>query len=142
MYIGADRPKTQKSILKVGNNIQNMIANKNKIDEMNGYDISLDAKVENDGRSETVFGQSGGGDYVHKYELSNHLNKFFNAFLPVRIFCGRAFFAPFGFLKKLFEKRNKRAFSIRIGCERGRKDKPFVFYTTKEGGELYGAIFF
>ena len=57
---GADRPKTQKSILKVGNNIQNMIANKNKIDEMNGYDISLDAKVENDGRSETVFGQSGG----------------------------------------------------------------------------------
>ena len=37
-----------------------MIANKNKIDEMNGYDISLDAKVENDGRSETVFGQSGG----------------------------------------------------------------------------------
>lgn len=59
--LGADRPKTQKSILKVGNNIQNMITNKNKIDEMNGYDISLDAKVENDGRSETVFGQSGGG---------------------------------------------------------------------------------
>ena len=64
MYIGADRPKTQKSILKVGNNIQNMIANKNKIDEMNGYDISLDAKVENDGRSETVFGQSGGGGII------------------------------------------------------------------------------
>lgn len=57
-------------------------------------------------------------------------------------FCGQAFFAPFGFLKKLLGKRNKRAFSIRIGCERGRKDKPFVFYTTKEGGELYGAIFF
>ena len=66
MYIGADRPKTQKSILKVGNNIQNMIANKNKIDEMNGYDISLDAKVENDGRSETVFGQSGGGGKMDK----------------------------------------------------------------------------
>ena len=45
-------------------------------------------------------------------------------------------------LKKLLGKRNKRAFSIRIGCERGRKDKPFVLYTTKEGGELYGAIFF
>jgi len=83
-----------------------------------------------------------GGNYAYKYELSNHLNKFFNAFLPVRNFCGRAFLAPFGFLKKLLEKRNKTAFFTWIVCEGGRKDKPFVLYTTKEGGELYGAIFF
>ena len=79
-----------------------------------------------------------GENYAYQYELSHHHNTVFNAILPVRIFCGRAFFAPFGFLKKLFGKRNKRAFSIRIGCERGRKDKPFVFYTTKEGGDSMG----
>ena len=58
----ADCPKTQKSILKVGDNIRNMIENKNKIDAMNGSDISLEEKVENDGRSEIVFGQSVGGE--------------------------------------------------------------------------------
>lgn len=47
--------------MKVGDNIQNMIANKNKIEAVNGSGISLDVKVENDGQSETVFGQSGGG---------------------------------------------------------------------------------
>lgn len=41
-----------------------MIENKNKIDEMNGFDISLEEKMENDGRSETVFGQSGGGGRI------------------------------------------------------------------------------
>ncbi len=83
-----------------------------------------------------------GGNYAHKYELSNHYNTVFNAILPVHIFCGRAFFALFIFLKKPLGKRNKTPSSIRIVCERGRKDKPFVLYTTKEGGELYGAIFF
>lgn len=38
-----------------------MIENKNKTDAMNGSDISLEEKVENDGQSETVFGQSEGG---------------------------------------------------------------------------------
>lgn len=37
-----------------------MIVNKNKVDVVNSSDISLDVKVENDGRSETVFGQSVG----------------------------------------------------------------------------------
>lgn len=38
-----------------------MIANKNKVGLRDGFSNGLDIKVENDGRSETVFGQSGGG---------------------------------------------------------------------------------
>lgn len=93
MYIGADRPKTQKSILKVGNNIQNMIANKNKIDEMNGYDISLDAKVENDGRSETVFGQSGGGITSISMNCLIILINFSMPFFLFAFFAGGLFYA-------------------------------------------------
>lgn len=48
----------------MGDNIQNMIENKNKIVAMNGSDISLEKKVENDGRSEIVFGQSVGELFI------------------------------------------------------------------------------
>ena len=58
---GGDCPKTQKSILKVEDNILNMVVNKNKVNASNDFDISLAVKVENDGRSDTVFGQPGGG---------------------------------------------------------------------------------
>lgn len=37
-----------------------MVVNKNKVDSRNGFNIGLDIKVENDGQSETVFGQPGG----------------------------------------------------------------------------------
>lgn len=56
-----DRPKTLKLISKVGDSIQYMVVNKNKVDSRNGFNISLDIKVENDGQSETVFGQPEGG---------------------------------------------------------------------------------
>lgn len=48
-------------------------------------------------------------------------------------------FAPF-----LFEKRNKQPSPTWVMSERGREDKPLtpVLYSTREGGELYGAIFF
>lgn len=37
-----------------------MAVNKSKVDETNGFDISLEEKVENDGQSEMVYGQSMG----------------------------------------------------------------------------------
>ena len=88
------------------------------------------------------FSDSLGGDYVHKYELSNHIDKFFQCLFSCSHFLRADFFTPSGFLKKLLGKRNKRAFSKRIGCERGRKDKPYFFYTTNQVCELYEAIFF
>ena len=41
-----------------------MVVNKNKVNASNDFDISLAVKVENDGRSDTVFGQPGGASMI------------------------------------------------------------------------------
>ena len=106
---GADRPKTQKSILKVEETHHSPDVLKDKVGINMNIEAVQDTKMENDRRSETVFGQSG-GDYVYKYELSNHIDKFFNAFFLVRIFCGRTFLRPLVFLKSCLESVTKEPF--------------------------------
>ena len=105
----ADCPKTQKSILKVEETHHSPDVLKDKVGINMNIEAVQDTKMENDRRSETVFGQSG-GDYVHKYELSNHIDKFFNAFFLVRIFCGRTFLRPLVFLKSCLESVTKEPF--------------------------------
>ena len=77
----------------------------------------------------------------YEYELSIHLNTSYISFALVRVlrtgaFC---FFSTFS-----SEKRTQEPSPERVRSERGREDKPLtpVLYSTREGGELYGAIFF
>ena len=58
---GADRPKTQKSILKVEETHHSPDVLKDKVGINMNIEAVQDTKMENDRRSETVFGQSGGG---------------------------------------------------------------------------------
>ena len=73
------------------------------------------------------------------YELSVHLNIAHNSFALVRVLRAGAF-CLFQFI---FEMSNKEPSPERVRSERGREDKPLtpVLYSTREGGELYGAIF-
>lgn len=50
----------------------------------------------------------------------------------------------FCFFQLFSEKRTQEPSPERVRSERGREDKPLtpVLYSTREGGELYGAIFF
>ena len=57
---GADRPKTQKSILKVEETHHSPDVLKDKVGINMNIEAVQDTKMENDRRSETVFGQSGG----------------------------------------------------------------------------------
>lgn len=50
--------KTQKSILKVEDRTRHMRTNKRKVDSRDDFDIDLDVKMESDGCSKIVFGQS------------------------------------------------------------------------------------
>ena len=72
------------------------------------------------------------------YELSVHLNIAHNSFALVRVLRAGAF-CLFQFI---FERSNKEPSPERVRSERGREDKPLtpVLYSTREGGELYGAI--
>nr|AMP48999.1 resolvase, N terminal domain protein [uncultured bacterium] len=49
----------------------------------------------------------------------------------------------FCFFQLFSEKRTQEPSPERVRSERGREDKPLtpVLYSTREGGELYGAIF-
>ncbi len=58
---GADCPKTQKSILKVEGKCHSSDVMKDEVGTNMNIETVKDIKMENDGRSETVFGQSGGG---------------------------------------------------------------------------------
>ena len=71
------------------------------------------------------------------YELSVHLNIAHNSFALVRVLRAGAF-CLFQFI---FERSNKEPSPERVRSERGREDKPLtpVLYSTREGGELYGA---
>lgn len=75
----------------------------------------------------------------YECELSIHLA---TAYIPLRpsASCGRAHFA----FSTFSEKRTQEPSPERVRSERGREDKPLtpVLYSTREGGELYGAIFF
>lgn len=79
--------------------------------------------------------------FTYEYELSTHLNTAYISFAPVRVLRAGAFLL---FLLFFFEKRNKQPSPTWIRSERGREDKPktSVLYSTRGGGELYGAIFF
>ena len=83
---------------------------------------------------------SANGYFGYEYELSVHLNIAHNSFTLVRVLRAGAF-CLFQFI---FERSNKEPSPERIRSERGREDKPLipVLYSTREGGELYGAIFF
>ena len=72
------------------------------------------------------------------YELSVHLNIAHNSFALVRVLRAGAF-CLFQFI---FERSNKEPSPERVRSERGREDKPLtpVLYSTREGGELYGAM--
>ena len=59
---GADRPKTQKSILKVEETHHSPDVLKDKVGINMNIEAVQDTKMENDRRSETVFGQSEGAD--------------------------------------------------------------------------------
>ena len=74
------------------------------------------------------------------YELSVHLNIAHNSFALVRVLRTGAFC----FFQLFSEKRTQEPSPERVRSERGREDKPLtpVLYSTREGGELYGAIFF
>ena len=76
----------------------------------------------------------------YEYELSVHLNIAHNSFALVRVLRAGAFCL----FQYIFERSNKEPSPERVQSERGREDKPLtpVLYSTREGGELYGAIFF
>ena len=80
------------------------------------------------------------GYFGYEYELSVHLNISHNSLALVRVLRAGAFC----FFQFLFERSNKEPSPERVRSERGREDKPLtpVLYSTREGGELYGAIFF
>ena len=59
--VGADRPKTQNQFLKVGTEHHNSDSIKSEVGMNKNIVAVQDMKMENDGQSETVFGQSGGG---------------------------------------------------------------------------------
>lgn len=107
--MGGDCPKIQNKILQVEEEHHSSDILRDEVDINMNIEAIQDTKMDNDGQSETVFGQSG-GDYVHKYELSNHIDKFFNAFFLVRIFCGRTFLRPLVFLKSCLESVTKEPF--------------------------------
>ena len=75
-----------------------------------------------------------------EYELSHHINILYNSNASIYIWGIGAFFIS----QFEVEKRNKEPSPERVRSERGRGDKPLtpVLYSTREGGELYGAIFF
>ena len=75
-----------------------------------------------------------------EYELSHHINILYNSNASIYILGIGAFFIS----QFEVEKRNKEPSPERVRSERGRGDKPLtpVLYSTREGGELYGAIFF
>lgn len=59
---GADRPKTQNQFLKVGTEHHNSDSIKSEVGMNKNIAAVQDMKMENDGQSETVFGQSGGAE--------------------------------------------------------------------------------
>ena len=75
----------------------------------------------------------------YEYELSIHLNTSYISFALVRVLRTGAFC----FFQLFSEKRTQEPSPERVRSERGREDKPLtpVLYSTREGGELYGAIF-
>lgn len=76
----------------------------------------------------------------YECELSIHLATAYISFAPVRVLRTGAFC----FFQLFSEKRTQEPSPERVRSERGREDKPLtpVLYSTREGGELYGAIFF
>ena len=60
-FLGADCPKTENQILKVGAEYHNLRILKSEVEIDKGIKGIQDTEMENDGRSETVFGQSVGG---------------------------------------------------------------------------------
>ena len=66
LHKGADRPKTQNQFLKVGTEHHNSDIIKSEVGMNKNTAAVQDMKMENDGQSETVFGQSGGGMNIWK----------------------------------------------------------------------------
>ncbi len=84
-----DRPKTQKSILKVVDNTKYVPLEESIVVSENDFSVCLDIKVENDDQSKIVFGQPKGGLFVHLYSLeitsnSKLVKKFSNVELVMR----------------------------------------------------------
>ena len=79
MVSGGDRPKTQKSILKVEDSIQYTTIERDNVVPENNLVIHSNVKVENDDQSKLVFRQPGGGvwcpDFPDTRPLPTDLSK-------------------------------------------------------------------
>ena len=90
---GANRPKTQKSILKVEETHHSPDVLKDKVGINMNIEAVQDTKMENDRRSETVFGQSGGGITSISMNCLIILINFSMPFFLFAFFAGGLFYA-------------------------------------------------